>query len=525
MGLNMHVISEDLKTLFEGSVCNSDYNVGRLETVYLGLDDLHELSNRILYIVDSDSCTENVCRFICSKAKKESALSFVTIGKPNDYLLSCEYCDIAWTSKTTTIESIHNKIQELFHAYDRWIFNLQSITHHSDQPSDLLNESIDIFKNDILVCDDNMSVIAYKAFRKNDISGISQGAPLPSNLQICLEKHFEPHKATLFKNPAIINLPKPYSRAICRTIFPENKTTYKLIVLETNKQITPRDVQMVWRFTYYLEILFSHLDISGKNDYNDWLNIFKLLLNEEETLTDQRIINALSVLDWHLDNRDEYICLSFNFYSPATKFITNYLKPTLTLKAFLDSMADCICFNYNAGIVSIVNLSTSQSTAQELLDVLIKASEQDKLAGWVIGMSRSFNNLRQLPYYYQQAYLAMKHSKQTDCTVTFFENSYLEIAAEILSSQIPIEYIQEPSLAILAKYDNTYSTQLYDTLKIFLKNRCSPTHTCNELFIKRSGLAYRLNKIKSLCDLNLEDPIIRFRLELSFAIADWRMKQ
>jgi len=76
--------------------------------------------------------------------------------------------------------------------------------------------------------------------------------------------------------------------------------------------------------------------------------------------------------------------------------------------------------------------------------------------------------------------------------------------------------LSHPALTILENYGREHDAAFLKTLQVFLEENCSHTAAARELFIHRSTLLYRLDRIVELTGINLADPEERFRLLLSF---------
>jgi hypothetical protein len=59
-------------------------------------------------------------------------------------------------------------------------------------------------------------------------------------------------------------------------------------------------------------------------------------------------------------------------------------------------------------------------------------------------------------------------------------------------------------LAPLIEHDEQRSTELLPTLRAWLRNDAQPSRTCEELFIHRNSLSYRLRRIEQILGLSLE---------------------
>ena len=73
-------------------------------------------------------------------------------------------------------------------------------------------------------------------------------------------------------------------------------------------------------------------------------------------------------------------------------------------------------------------------------------------------------------------------------------------------------------MCIRDSYDKANETELYKTLAVFLRNERHATKTAQELYIHRSTLFYRLDRIHDLIQQDLDDPKVRLYLNLSLYI-------
>lgn len=76
------------------------------------------------------------------------------------------------------------------------------------------------------------------------------------------------------------------------------------------------------------------------------------------------------------------------------------------------------------------------------------------------------------------------------------------------------------ALHVLKDYDSKNNTELYKTLKIYLKLERNALQTAKALFIHRSSLFYRIERITQLTKINLDDPKERLILQLSYCLME-----
>ncbi|MCD7736775.1 MAG: helix-turn-helix domain-containing protein, partial [Lachnospiraceae bacterium] len=72
----------------------------------------------------------------------------------------------------------------------------------------------------------------------------------------------------------------------------------------------------------------------------------------------------------------------------------------------------------------------------------------------------------------------------------------------------------------LKEQDEKNHTEYMVTLRTWLDQQMNATRTAKELFIHRSTLLYRLDRIREILHTELEDPEEIFYLELSFRLME-----
>ncbi|MDG5788855.1 helix-turn-helix domain-containing protein [Evansella sp. AB-P1] len=75
-------------------------------------------------------------------------------------------------------------------------------------------------------------------------------------------------------------------------------------------------------------------------------------------------------------------------------------------------------------------------------------------------------------------------------------------------------------LTPLLKYQQERNTDLFDTLRIYLNCKGNIKDTSEELFIHRSSLKYRLEKIRDVLEMDIDDSENRFNLMLAYKLYD-----
>lgn len=139
-----------------------------------------------------------------------------------------------------------------------------------------------------------------------------------------------------------------------------------------------------------------------------------------------------------------------------------------------------------------------------------------------IGVGGKTKKLEDYYKSYQQARetLNVVKNRFKDKRIALFDEmgSYA-ILREMKDSAITALFL-EKYIYPLRRYSSEKNADLFHTLRIFLHNNGNISKTANELYIHRSSLLYRLEKIESLLKIKLDDPDHRFNLMLAYRLYD-----
>lgn len=229
----------------------------------------------------------------------------------------------------------------------------------------------------------------------------------------------------------------------------------------------------------------------------------------EKIQDEQQILNYLHLLNWNL--HDRYLCL---------KIITEQKDFTLhsysaTLGQIGTQISSGHTFLYDNSIVAIVNLSYGNTTPQKILRELAIILREGLLK---IGVSTEIDNFMLLPKGYHQARIALELGRMSDSMYWYhyFEDYMLEYMISCSIKDVPIQLLCMSALYKLQHYDKENNTELYQTLRVFLRLERNLLQTATELFIHRSTLSYRLKRISKITGVDLDDPRERLRLLMSY---------
>jgi hypothetical protein len=138
------------------------------------------------------------------------------------------------------------------------------------------------------------------------------------------------------------------------------------------------------------------------------------------------------------------------------------------------------------------------------------------------GISRSFTGLEQLTEYYRQTELAITLGREDDPTCWYyrFDDYALSCWLKFGTLGFTPQQICSRVLLELLDYDRENNTEYYKTLRTFFNNKYSYTHAADDLYIHRTTLIKRIERIAELTHVNLDDPDSNLYIALSFRLID-----
>lgn len=146
-----------------------------------------------------------------------------------------------------------------------------------------------------------------------------------------------------------------------------------------------------------------------------------------------------------------------------------------------------------------------------------------------IGMSDFFQGIENFQSYYFQAGAAIRIGSMIHDQKRFFnygDYKFFHLLEQLSSDgKNNLKDFVYSGLLTLEKYDRQHQSELFDTLKTLIDYGCSYKDTCEALHIHRNTLSYRIERIKTLIQLDLTAPKVQFELAYSFRILEFLKRQ
>lgn len=301
---------------------------------------------------------------------------------------------------------------------------------------------------------------------------------------------------------------------LCSQIFVQDNLVGYVFMFECNASIDRQSRELL----PLISKMVSESLIRGQNDSSARNFMYKNLLLDMLTGIDRE----------HARVRIQSSELSFPSHMrvfvihPLYYMSEEYIKKDLQNKC-RKLLGNILSVYYRGDLVVIIKTDESYRIDEDILDSLYGICEELHLQ---IGISNGFMQPSDFAYYYHQASAALKISNRRNDSesLQYYEKAaFFDFLDSVDKDTVVLKNYCHPALDKLREYDYEKGTELYDTLKVFTRNKFNQKLTTDELFIHRNTLNYRRQRIEELCNLDFENPDTLFLLLYSFQIDEYVM--
>ena len=494
-----------------------------LLSIQMVADPLGEMLWNFTLETGGDSPCLRSCQVYCGQtALREDNLYLIPEGMggsfPTDSFRYVAYDDLQGTTPhirglRRPIYEVLNEIVSIFQHYHDFESQLNQIVTGGGTLIDLCRAGSVFFQNPIYIHDNMFSVIALSSkvegmlkFEYNERTG-----KLYIPLWLINEfKYDENYQKTLEYHTAAIwdNEQYPYTmRSLYVNLFSNNVYCGRLLINEIGTLLLPGQYQAAEYLAKYAVKLIEHDEVDSSRRYWGLEDTFIDLMNGV-SVDNRDLQTTLSILDW--TPMDAYLCLKIRNQSEAQSVRSD--------KALNNALAAQIqgyfSFSYQKMLCVVINLTrpgTDQYALRQILAPLVRDSCM------YVGISNPVDNIHAIQIGFRQADIALQYILEENSSqwIVPFAECALHYIRSQATREIPVEMLADYSLLTILRYDKKHDTQYFSTLRSYLVNERNIPKTANALIIHRTTLTYRLQKIRELFGLNLDDDYQRLYLLMS----------
>lgn len=504
--LNMQQIADEFNDDLYQIRFHYDTDPGRL----IGVRLYHHqttLANQYVYIAQADK--------LPAVLSTHQIGSLICIGEPPASYFKNHFSLIILPESTNLIP-LFEKIQALFEKNYQWAMALQQALAMNSSLDELLLLASNYFQNPVFAHDPQFFILS----SPHHVNGMTQ---------------WELDQQTgLLRIPiSLINdfkIDPEYQETLSThgtNLFSANQRGYRILyhnlwddfgnyegrvcIDELQSPLTPGQYHALAYFAQIIQDALHKQALDPETYARPYITFLTRVI--ERTVSSDEINQWLSLSNWK--DEDDYMCIRMVLQDRdiQTRIIVQ------TCHHIESAIPGCYAFLHKGHIVILINLSSSGLSFSDCVSRLAVITREGLFK---TGFSIQYNQFTDTPYYYLQAGIALDYGIKSNSM--FWNYQFNQFAMEYIRDQItrdlPSRLICSHELLKLKEYDQENNTELYETLRCYLNHERNAVQTAGTLYIHRSTLFYRLNRIKSLMDIDMDLPENRLYLQLSYFLLE-----
>lgn len=410
-----------------------------------------------------------------------------------------------------TMLAVFNALQRLYDEYEQWQSQMEQIVLERGTVQRLLQVSYPVLGNPMLVIGADFSLTAQVGENQipadlrlfdRDLDSIEVLNALKQD-----ELYNQPHAAGVpFLFPAHIMGWRSWNVDLQR----DNQTVNRLILVEQQRLLTEGDAELLCRMVPYVTYLLEQA-WSALQPTNSLRALFHRILSDR-TADYVEMSRQLSTLKWEPENA--YLCLVLkDSYHDQPSYGINMICN------HLERQYCCCSLPYQDDIVTFFNLTKESRSLDALSGEMKYFIRESYLKAGYSRIVTGHSNLRR-QYLQASAALSVGSRLKPSLWIHQFNTFAFPYLLEQATRQMPANMICHEKLLLLRQHDEQQKTQYMQTLRIYLDTQLNAVQTAKQLYIHRSTLLYRLDRIRELLESKLDDPEELLYLAISFRLLE-----
>lgn len=422
-------------------------------------------------------------------------IALICLGEPSGLPMAC---DCICLPEERDFKKVYNALEDISYRFYSWLNQIRFSHSSMDELQKILTISHSYLKLELLITNRNHLFLAstegyIKKFGK-DMGETKLNLDMLNRL--LTDDAFrvaDQHNCPFF-------YAYPDGRVLCFNIKIHEIYQARLLCYDPKDEYAQGDAKLVEYLGRVLTEIFQRdFKKNIRKRKRDALNRILLDILEGKSPNHKKISPILKEQGWTIQCKYRVLSLDAFHLAEMAEFSEEYFYSYLE-ETFYGSTV----LKHNDNLIMIINLN--QMNKEE---PLFRSDMEHflELAGSKAGISNDFSDISLLSFYERQANLSLELGKRRNKELRqyHFSQYRYESIFEIASTYLPSEHLCNPILRRLRAYDEKEGTELYKTLYCYIKNQFNATHTAKELFIHRTTLLVRLERIKLIGDISSFD--------------------
>ncbi len=404
--------------------------------------------------------------------------------------------------KDMDVEVAFEIVQSIFDYYDDWRTSVINVAAQNDYRM-LINVSQQIFHNPMLIISPSYKVIAMSNYSiSEDIDDEwnylqKYGFSSFDTAQMIFDNPIQ-RKQSLVNTPQIMKFPKDAHKSNCLStnIFYDNMNCGRLTILEIKRKLNVGDIQLTSLLTSLIAPYLYHY-VSNNVIQSIDNPIFNLLKGMK--VKDAEIDRWLKYRRWTRNDTYHVITISHGLEEPNTTLplLNNMIE---------QNVVGTETYIVNNTLVTLVN--EAQTDYNAAISFISGIAENN---GIYMGVSLPFDEISKVSDYYSQSVAAIEYGTIFDDgkMVYYFYDYAVNYLIEQSDISLQISAIHPDIRKIWHSNADSHAQDKLKTIYSYLKNERSLVKTAQDLYVHRNTLIYRLKKVISEMEYDIDDTYTR----------------
>ncbi|MBQ9005693.1 MAG: helix-turn-helix domain-containing protein [Atopobiaceae bacterium] len=428
-----------------------------------------------------------------------------------------------WPGEVIYVANAHDDLMGVFNAVQRilrrlldWGQRLQSLATTGGALPDMVEASIPIFENRITVTDYELRVLAYcevtgeGAARHMEMS--ERYARVPAEKTPIINKFGS--RSIRNREPYFTEEPGRGDN-YCINLFLGDSYIGTCSLQEDLRPLRTSDLELFQTFAGFIR---QALTVRSRTSHGQFMTL-KVVFEQLLTclpVSQSDMSHALDIARFNLGveslDRHHWCCVVIQSANHGKNLPEGYLCETVE-----NVLSDSYVIVFDDAIVAFCLLGPGKHRIDEICDPL---DAYLKDMNFKAGISRTFADVFHARDFYLQAICALDAGFEADPTRSWylFGDYALDYMLANCCGEFPSQMVIAPELVHLARASRAGGADHIETLRSFLDHDCNASRTAKAMFLHRSTLVQRLEKIREYVDL--DDPDRRLYLRMCLHLPD-----
>ncbi len=498
MKLSRAIIEEELAESFE-LVLSADEEDERMRLLPPLIYDGGPMEEDRVYVLPPDRTPP--------PGASSSALAFCTAG--SECCSDREYdCPVIGTNASSTVQLL-NQIQIIYEKYSNWETGMNGIlTEDRDTLKQLMDLAARTHHNLFLLQDASFTPIVVSfggvpmdASKDYKMIAALIGKPLPKEAQDVIWRYFPERR----KSRTVMHHDETEFETLDIPLYDGGIFVGMLSMMMYNRPFQRKDKSILLFLSDYISFALTKSS-EKKFPATTLTSIFSDLLDSRH-ISKEEISQVCAAVGFR--ENDNFIISAISFPTEDKAPFAKYIHRQIISRG--DGTVAC-----QKGSILAVAVNTNRRDVGIYLRMLEDYAKQFELQ---IGISDSFSNFQHCEAYYTEASATLTLlERNSPPGIYFFRDYSVPYILERCSGKLKPWMLYSPGFRRLLKYDSGTAVDYIETLKVYLEENLNSAKSARRLYISRNTFLARCERLCSVLQEDLNDPDVRFRLEVSLRL-------